>query len=47
MLEIASISGHEVVVADHLMPIGNQTVTEVRADETRGPGHNETQSIAP
>ena len=47
MLEIASISGHEVVVTDNLMPFGDQTVTEVRADETSGPGHNESQTFAP
>ncbi len=47
VLEIASISGHEVVVASHLMPLGNQTVTQVRADETGGPGHDKTQAIPP
>jgi hypothetical protein len=29
------------------VPFGDQTVTKVRADETSGPGHNETQTFAP
>ncbi len=47
MLEIASVSGHEVVETDNVMPFGNQAVTEMRADETGGPRHDESQTFAP
>ena len=47
MLQIASVPGYKVVITDNVMPFGQQTVTEVRADETRGPRHNESQSFGP
>ena len=47
MLEIAGVSGHVVVVGQNLMAFGNQPVAQVRADEARGSGHNESQSLDP
>ena len=47
MLEIASVSSHEIIETDNVMSFGDETVTEVRADEPRGPRHNESQTFSP
>ena len=39
MRKIAPRSGDEIVETDHLMAIGQQTVAQMRADESGGPGN--------
>jgi len=47
VLEVSSISGHKIVITNHLMPSGDQKVTKVRANETGSPRYDETQTSSP
>ena len=40
--DILQSAGNEIIHADHLMAVGNQSIAEVRADEPRSPRHDDS-----